>query len=250
MNKSSDHLQQHLWHRRLAHVDPSAIKYMSKNDIVTGIDLTNSGFTFNTCDGCIMGKGHRTPIPRRSKSSTTRLLELIHSDVNSPMEVASIGGSRYFVSFVDDYSKWTVVYSMKAKSQTFEIFKKFHTYAEKHTGAKVKSISMGQNSSDIAEKIKKLRTDNGGEYISTEFKQYLEKHGIQHQLTIQYTPQQNGVSERMNRTLMNLVRSMLHAADLNKGFWAEALGTAAYIRNRVTSRSLPSGVTPYHRWMN
>ena len=97
-------------------------------------------------------------------------------------------------------------------------------------------------------KIKTLRTDNGGEYTSKEFQLYLEQHGIVHQPTVAYSPQQNGVAERMNRTLMELVRSMLHAKNMDKPFWAEAVQTAAYIRNRVTSRSLPNDITPFHRW--
>ncbi len=82
--------------------------------------------------------------------------------------------------------------------------------------------------------------------MSNNFKKYLSDHGIQHQLTVPYTPQQNGVAERMNRTLMNLVRSMLHHKGIEKRFWAEALATAVYVRNRVTSRSLPLHVTPHH----
>ena len=222
-----------LWHKRLAHVHPSVIEHMSKNSIATGIDLKQSASSFNHCDGCMLGKGHRSPIPKKSASTSNHLLELVHSDVNGPMETPSLGGSRYFVSFVDDYSKWTVVYPMKSKSETFSYFKKFHIHAEKYTSKRIKTI----------------RTDNGGEYISKQFKSYIEQHGIEHQLTVSYTPQQNGVSERMNRTLMDLVRSMLHSARLDKKFWAEALSTAAYIRNRVTSKSLPGGITPFHRWM-
>ena len=84
--------------------------------------------------------------------------------------------------------------------------------------------------------------------MSNEFKKYLEDHGIHHQETTAYTPQQNGVAERMNRTLINLVRSMLHHKDIGKEFWAEALDTAVYVRNRVTSRGLPPNTTPHHLW--
>ncbi len=94
-----------------------------------------------------------------------------------------------------------------------------------------------------------MRTDNGGEYLSNKFRAYLSEHGIHHQLTVAYTPQQNGVAERMNRTLMNLVRSMLHHKGIEKKFWAEALATAVYVRNRVTSRGLPPNITPHHLWM-
>ncbi len=85
--------------------------------------------------------------------------------------------------------------------------------------------------------------------MSNEFYAYLAEHGIHHQLTVAYTPQQNGVAERMNRTLMNLVRSMLHHKNIDKRFWAEALATAVYVRNRVTSRGLSANITPHHIWM-
>ena len=98
-------------------------------------------------------------------------------------------------------------------------------------------------------KVKTLRSDNGGEYISNAFSSYMNDHGIQHQLTVPYSPQQNGVAERMNRTLLNHTRSMLLSRNISKSFWAEALSTAVHIRNRVTSRSLPPNTTPHHRWI-
>ena len=105
----------------------------------------------------------------------------------------SVGGSRYFVTFVDDHSNWVVVYTMRNKSEAFVKYKLYEKFAQTHTGRK----------------LKVLRTDRGGEYLSTEFKSYLDSNGTQHQLTTAYTPEQNGVAERLNRTLINLVRSML-----------------------------------------
>ena len=113
----------------------------------------------------------------------------------------------------------------------------------------MKSLNIIKRSAKSAEELKILRTDNGGEYVSNEFKSYLQEHGIRHQLTVAYTPQQNGVAERMDRTLMDCVRSMLRTSSLDKKFWAEALATAIYIRNRVVSRCLPHNITPHHRWI-
>ena len=220
-----------IWHQRLAHIDPSTIQRMSNNRVVNGIELKRQESP-TPCAHCIAGKGHRTPFPQQSRTMTSELLELIHSDVKGPIEIQSHGGSRYFITFIDDFSKWTTVYPMKEKSESFQCFKKFHKFAETHSG----------------QKLKILRTDNGGEYTSNEFQNYLEQNGIVHQPTVAYSPQQNGVAERMNRTLMDLVRSMLHAKNMEKPFWAEALQTATYVRNRVTSRSLPNDTTPFHRW--
>ena len=237
------------WHRRLAHIQLATILAMAKSDAVKGLEIKNSNKSPKSCAGCLTGKAHRISIPKQSSSRSSQLLELVHSDVNGPIEVPSIGGSRYFVTFIDDFSRWTSLYTMKKKSDTINCFKAFHAYAEKHTGARLKNFNVIHRSRKGAEELKTLRSDNGGKYISNEFKSYLQQHDIQHQLTVEYTPQQNGVAERMNRTLMDCVRSMLQTAKLNKKFWADAMSTSVYIRNRVVSRSLPKNVTPHHRWI-
>ncbi len=237
-----------LWHHRLAHISPRVILEMSNKNMVRGLDDVRSFESFH-CSDCLAGKGHRSPIPRKSKTRASKLLELVHSDVNGPLETPSLGGARYFVTFIDDFSKWTFVYTMKQKSETFTCFKKFHKLAERHTGLKIDNVNVITRSNPTPDKLKTLRTDNGGEYLSNEFRDYLAENGIQHQLTVAYTPQQNGVAERMNRTIMDLVRSMLHSSGLPKEFWGEAVATAVYIRNRVSSQTLPVGTTPYHRWM-
>ena len=238
-----------LWHHRLAHIQPVDIKSMQNSHAVRGLEISSDISNSKVCSGCALGKAHRTAVPKKSHSRSTKLLQVIHSDVSGPIEVPSLGGSRYFVTFIDDFSRWTTMYTMKAKSETFKCFRTYHAHAEKHTGSKIKTLNVVQSSCKPAEQIKAIRTDNGGEYISNEFKSYLLEHGIQHQLTVAYTPQQNGVAERMNRTLMDCVRSLLHTAKLDKKFWAEALSTAVYIRNRVISRSLPINTTPHQLWI-
>ena len=241
-----------IWHKRLAHASVSGIKSMVARGVVKGIDIPPKNPDFD-CEGCVLGKSHRTAIPKISNSRASQPLELVHSDVCGPIETESVGGARYFVSFIDDYSKWTVVYFMRRKSEVLECFKLFRALAEKHTSTVIGKLHV-QEFHGIDEKqtnelaLKVLRSDNGGEYLSNSFKDFLSQNGIQHQLTVAYTPQQNGVAERMNRTLLDLVRSMLHDKSLPKKFWAEALATAVYVRNRVTSRSLPSNTTPYHIW--
>ncbi len=116
------------------------------------------------------------------------------------------------------------------------------------TGEPIGKVNFISRTSKPLHDLKAIRTDNGGEYISAAFKNYLNEHGIEQQLTVSYTPQQNGVAERMNRTSMDLVRSMLFTAGLSKEFWAEALQTAVYVRNRVTSRALNSQETPHYLW--
>lgn len=237
-----------VWHERFAHVNPTTIADMVDNNVVTGVRIQKSASGNMDCDGCVLGKAHRAIIPKKSFTRSTQILQLVHSDVNGPLETPSLGGSRYFITFVDDYSRWTVVYMLRKKSDSLKMFKQYHKYAQVHTGLAVGKVNFIARTSKSFEKVKSLRTDNGGEYISNAFKDYLLQNGISHQLTVAYTPQQNGVAERMNRTLIDLVRSMLHTAGIAKSFWAEALETAVYIRNRVSSRSLPKDKTPHHLW--
>lgn len=204
-----------IWHQRLAHVHPTGIKSMAERGIVKGINIGEDDIS-DKCVGCVLGKSHRAPIPKVRKSFSTQLLQLVHSDVLGPVEVPSLGGARYFVSFIDDFSKWTVVYTMTHKSKVLDCFKDYKALAEKHTSKNLQRIRVHEyHNPESAQTedpllLKALRSDNGGEYLSSDFKSFLVEHGIQHQLTVTHTPQQNGVAERMNRTLLNLVRSMLH----------------------------------------
>ena len=144
------------------------------------------------------------------------------------MQENSLCGSRYFVTFIDDKSRFTAVYFMKTKDQVLEKFKEYEAMVTNMT----------------EKKIKILRSDNGGEYTSKEFSNYLKEKGIQHQLSVPRTPQQNGVAERMNRTIQETARSMMHNAEQDKKFWAEAVCTAVMIRNRSPTVSVDN-MTPY-----
>ena len=161
-----------------------------------------------------------------------RKLELVHSNVCGPLQVESIGGSRYFVTFIDDYSRCVSIHFIKYKTEVFEKFKHFEAMVTKECGLP----------------IRKLRTDNGGEYMSKDFQTYLALKGIEHQLTVPHSPQQNGVAERLNRTLMESTRAMLSHANLPKKLWAEAVATAAYLRNRTTTSANEEQLTPFEKW--
>ena len=126
----------------------------------------------------------------------------MHSDVCGPMQTQSIGGAKYFVTFIDDYTRCCAVYFMKHKSEVFDKFKEFEA----------------TTTIDAGRAIGTLRTDNGGEYLSSAFQNYLKERGIRHELTVPHSPQQNGVSERMNRTLVESARSMIAHAGLSNIF--------------------------------
>ena len=149
------------------------------------------------------------------------------------MHVSSLGKSKYFVTFIDDYSRYIHVYFIKSKDEVLEKFKEFAKYTENTTGRK----------------IKVLRSDNGGEYCSKVFETYMKENGIVHQTMVPYNPAQNGVAERMNRMLLETGRSMMAHSKAPFEFWAEALNTAVYLRNRSPTASL-KGKTPFESLFN
>ena len=152
---------------------------------------------------------------KTGKTPKAAKLELVHTDLWGLSSVASLGGSRYYITFIDDSSKKVWVYFLKNKSNVFETFKKWKTMVKTETGLKVKC----------------LRSNNGGEYIDGGFSEYCVVQGIKMEKTIPGTPQQNGVAKRMNRTLNERARSMRLHARLLKTFWTDVVSIAAYLIN-------------------
>jgi hypothetical protein len=159
------------------------------------------------------------------------ILEIVHTDVCGPMKTTSHGGARYFLTFIDNFSRKTHVYLLKAKGEAFEKFKQYKALVE----------------NEIGHKIKVLRSDNGGEFVSKKFDAFLAGCGIQRQTSAPYSPQQNGVAESANRTIMECARSMILAQGLELEFWGEVVNTAVYIKNRCPTKSLDSK-TPQEAW--
>lgn len=147
------------------------------------------------------------------------------------MRTESLSGNRYFILFIDDFTRYCWVYFLKHKSEVAQVFMKFKAAVEIEVGCKIKTI----------------RSDNGTEYTSTQFKALCKDAGIKHQLTNVYTPQQNGVSERKNRSLMDMARCLLFEKNLPKTMWAEAVNTAVYIQNRLPTKAL-AHKTPFEAW--
>jgi transposase InsO family protein len=212
-----------LWHMRFGHLGYSGLRDLVKKQSVEG--LPNLDFDNKFCEGCVIGKQTRRQFGK-SKYSATRPLELIHTDICGPITPGSYSGKEYFITFIDDYSKKCWVYFLEKKSEAFETFKKFMVMVEKTTGNNIRS----------------LRSDRGGEYLSNEFKLYCENQKIRRFLTAPYTPQQNGVAERKNRRILDMVRSMIKTKEMPKEFCAEAVRCAVYILNRCPRASKNSGV--------
>jgi transposase InsO family protein len=149
--------------------------------------------------------------------TTERMLELLHMDLFSLIAYISIDRSKYCLVIVDDYSRFTWVFFLHEKSQTQETLKRFLRWAQNEFGLR----------------IKKIRSDNGTEFKNSQIKGFLEEEGIKHEFSSPYTPQQNGVVERNNRTPLDMARTMLDEYKTSDRFWAKAINTAWYSINRL-----------------
>ncbi|XP_058004059.1 retrovirus-related Pol polyprotein from transposon TNT 1-94 [Hevea brasiliensis] len=218
-----------LWHKRFGHTNLKTLKLLQSKNLVVDMPLVTENDS--VCEACQFGKFSQAPFPVDQAWRASTKLELIHTDVCGPISTSSYGGSKYFLLFIDDFSRYCWVYFLKQKSEVFSKFQQFKAFVETQTDSKIKI----------------LRSDNGTEYTSIQFKEYLQKAGIHHQLTVPYTPQQNGVSERKNRYLMNMARCLLFEKNLPKELWAEAVNTAVYLQNRLSTKAL-DGKTPFEAW--
>ena len=223
--KSNDTNQTYLWHCRLGHINEKRIKKLHTDGLLESFDFES----YDACEACLMGKMTKAPFSGKGVRAS-ELLGLIHTDVCGPMSTDARGGYSYFITFTDDLSRYGYVYLMKQKSEAFEKFKEFQNEVENQLGKKIKA----------------LRSDRGGEYLSQEFDNHLVDCGIVSQLTPPGTPQMNGVSERRNRTLLDMVRSMMSVADLPVSFWGHALLTAILTLNRTPTKAVEK--TPYEMW--
>lgn len=219
---------QDLWHKRLGHLNHRSM-YLMKNGMVTGMHFENTNY--QNCIACIEGKQCKLPFPKKSMSRSKVMLGLVHTDVCGPLQAPSISGYRYFVTFIDDFSRKTWIYFLKSKNEVFNKFKIFKALVENESGRKIQSI----------------RSDNGTEYVNNEFQKYLEASGIRHQTTVPRCSAQNGVAERANRTIMEKARCMLRDAGLENKYWAEAVNTAVYLKNRSPTKAV-LGVVPEEKW--
>lgn len=205
-----------LWHRRMGHVNYNAIKNMFKNKNVNNLEIKGK-INDVVCKDCVEAKATRASCKSISRT-TNKILERVHMDVWGPSKVASAGGKRYFLSIIDDFSRKVWVYALARKDEVFEKFRDFQASIERMT----------------EEKIKAIRTDQGLEFCNNKFEKYLQEQGIKIERTSTYTPQQNGLAERFNRTILEKVRAMLFDSGLSLTHWVEALLAATHIHNRIT----------------
>ncbi|KAK2580008.1 hypothetical protein KPH14_010773 [Odynerus spinipes] len=211
----------HMWHKRLGHRDPQAIKAMSSRNLADNIKIIDCN-TIETCEVCLKGKMSRLPFPKRSDNRRRNILDLIHTDLCGPMQTMTPGKKRYFLTLIDDYSRYTHIYFLNSKSEVTDKIVEFIELMKTKFNRKPKCF----------------RSDRGKEYINDRLIGVLKTEGIEMQHTAAYTPEQNGVAERKNRSLMEMGRCLLIEANLPNKYWAEAVNTANYLQNRIYSKSV------------
>jgi hypothetical protein len=216
-----------LWHHRLEHMSEKGMQILHKRNLFPDFKQIDLDF----CEHCVYGKQKRVRFLKVGKEKKNERLEIVHTDVWGPAQVSSLGGSHYYVTFIDDATRKTWVYCIRKKSDVFDTFKKWKALVENETGKRLKC----------------LISDNGGEYCSKEFDYYCSYHGICREKAVPRTPQENGMSERMNETIMERARSMRLHDGLPLQFWEDAVDTVVYLINRGPSSSL-DGRIPEEEW--
>lgn len=221
-----------LWHKRLGHPSMGKMKRILGSDMYLE-KISGTGIQAWSCEPCILAKHHKSKFPKISQSRAVAPLQMVHSEICDPVSTTSLGGGRYFVNFIDDYSRFCWTYIMRNKSEAFTCFREFKALAENQSGRRVVT----------------LRTDNGREFDSVQFQAYCTKEGIARYYTTPYSSAQNGIAERKNRTLQDAAWAMLKQSGLPRQYWAKAIAAATYLQNILPSKAT-ANTTPYELWYN
>ncbi|GJV67442.1 retrovirus-related pol polyprotein from transposon TNT 1-94 [Tanacetum coccineum] len=215
-----------LWHHRLSHLNFGAINHLARHGLVRGLPKLKFEKD-HLCSACALGKSTKKPHKPKSKDTNQEKLYLLHMDLCGPMRVASVNGKKYILVIVDDYSRFTWVKCLRSKDEA-QLYKQFFEDSQVR----------------LKETVRRIRTDNGTEFVNQTLREYYEKVGISHETSVARSPQQNGVVERRNHTLIEAARTMLIYAKAPLFLWAEAVATACYTQNRSMIRRR-HGKTPY-----
>ena len=214
------------WHRMLGHVNFDYLNKLIKYKLLDGIPSEIES-EFMRCKICIENKMNKLPF-ENNRYQAKQVLEIIHTDVCGPFQTTGPNGERYFVSFIDDYSKIVKVYPIKTKAEVFDCLVEFINESENLT----------------EKRVKVLRCDNGTEYLNNRIYNFVKEKGITINTCPTYVHELNGTAERFNRTIMNISRCLLSEADVNKKYWPEIVCAAAYLKNRTLSNTIEKK-TPY-----
>nr|ABB46939.2 retrotransposon protein, putative, Ty1-copia subclass, expressed [Oryza sativa Japonica Group] len=222
---SDDDDESNVWHSRHCHVNFGCMTRLANMSLIPKFTLVKG----SKCHTCVQSKQPRKP-HRASEVRNLAPLELVHSDLCEMNGVLTKGGKKYFMRVIDNCTRFCYMYLLKTKDEALHYFKIDKAEVENH----------------LERKIKRLRSDRGGEYFSNEFNSFCEEYEIIHERTPPYSPQSNGVAERKNRTLTEMVNAMLDTAGFSKEWWGEAILTVCHVLNRIPTKH--KEVTPFKEW--
>jgi len=214
-----------LWHSQFCHASYGCLMRLANLNLIPKFNLVNK----SKCHVSVESKQPRKP-HKATKARNLAPLELIHSDLCEMNGILTKGDKRYFITFIDDSTRFCYVYLLKTKDEVLHYFKAYKAEVE----------------NQLERKIKHLRSDRGGEYFSNDFDEFCVEYGIIHERTLPFSPQSNGIAERKNHTLTELVNAMLNTAGLSKEWWGEAILTACHVLNRVPTKN--KEITPFEEW--
>nr|AAK50412.1 Putative retroelement [Oryza sativa Japonica Group] len=218
-----------LWHARIGHVNFHALKLLVDKEMASGVPTVHH--PNQLCQACLVAKQVRQPFPGMANYRAEAPLELLHMDLCGPITPSTFAGNRYFMLIVDDFSNWMWVFVIKLKDQALAVFEKFKPLAKNTVGRTIKT----------------LRTDRGGEFLSGKFARVCDAASIERHLTAPYSPQQNDVVERRNRTVMAMARSLLKGMSVPGRMWGEAVRHAIFLLNWLPTKAMGNR-TPFEAW--
>ena len=215
-----------VWHSRLCHINFGSMSQLSSLNLIPNFSIIKG----SNCHSCVQSKQPRKP-HKATEERNLAPIELIYSNLCEMNSVLTKGEKRYFMTLIDDATRFCYVYLLHTKDEALDYFKIYKAEVE----------------NQLERKIKRLRSDRGGEYFPKIFDVFCEEHGIIHERMRPYSPQSNGIGERKNRTLIDLGNIMLDTAGLSKAWWGEAVLTSSHVLNRVPNKNKEK--TPYEEWV-
>ena len=214
------------WHRMLEHVNFKYLNILGKEQLVTG--MTNEfEKEFLKCRVCTERKMYNLPF-KNNRTKAREIMEIIHTNVCGPFKTTEFNEEKYFISFIDDYSKIARIYCIKSKDEVFDCFVQFVNEAENLTG----------------KRLKILKCDNGQEYLNNRIYKFAGDKGIRINNCPTYVHELNGAAEKYNRTVMDMAHCLLTEAKVHKRYWPEIVCTAVYLKNRILENTI-EGKTPF-----
>jgi hypothetical protein len=215
-------------HRRLGHISADTVRTLIQRGIVTGLTISDNTPIF-VCDSCEYAKTTRKAIRKeRVAPQADKFGAEVHSDVWGPSPTQSLGGRKYYITFTDDHTRYTRLNLLRTKDEALRAYKAFAAWASTQHGVR----------------IKRLRSDRGGEFMGSKFDEFLKEQGTEWRLTTHDMPQHNGIAESLNRRLLEQVCAILHHSSLLKTLWGEAIHFTVWLKNCTSTRIL-GDTTPY-----